>query len=97
MSAAVEPVPSGTRCYQRRRPEHTLWYRTVQAHLRLRYFLPDDAVLQGVLVRILLRAVERCLREHSPGSSAAARLGAVVFIHRCGSALNAHLHFHSMT
>jgi hypothetical protein len=42
-------------------------------------------------VRILLRAVERCRREHSPGSSAAARLGAVVFIHRFGSSLNAHL------
>ena len=46
------------------------------------------------MVRILLRAIERCLREHSPGSSAAARLGAVVFIHRFGSSLNAHLHFH---
>jgi Pyruvate phosphate dikinase, AMP/ATP-binding domain len=44
---------------------------------RLRYFLHDDAVLQGVVVRILLRAIERCLREHSPGSSAAARLRAV--------------------
>ena len=32
MSAAVQPTLSGTRCYQRRRPEHTLWYRTVQAH-----------------------------------------------------------------
>src|SRR5450759_962097 len=61
---------------------------------RLRYFLHDDAVLQGVVVRILLRAVERCLREHSPRSSAAARLGAVVFIHRFGSALNAHRHLH---
>ena len=61
---------------------------------RLRYFLHDDALLQGVVVRILLRAIERCLREHSPGSSAAARLGAVVFIHRFGSSLNAHLHFH---
>jgi Putative transposase/Transposase zinc-binding domain len=188
MSAAVQPAPSGTRCYQRRRPEHTLWYRTVQAHFetwlavaaesdqtappayveqafrrylecgvlscgfarafcdecgrdflvafscqgravcpscnarrmvataahlsdhvlpplplrqwvlsvpkRLRYFLHDDAVLQGVVVRILLRAVERCLREHSPGCTSAARLGAVVFIHRFGSSLNAHLHFH---
>ena len=50
--------------------------------------------LQGVVVRILLRAIARCLREHSPGSSAAARLGAVVFIHHFGSALNTHLHFH---
>jgi hypothetical protein len=61
---------------------------------RLRYFLHDDAVLQGVVVRILLRAIERCLRAHSPGCSAAARLGAVVFIHRFGSSLNAHRHFH---
>jgi Putative transposase len=51
--------------------------------------------VQGVVLRILLRVVERCLREHSPGCSAAARLGAVVFIHRFGSALNAHQHFHS--
>jgi hypothetical protein len=51
-------------------------------------------VLQGVVVRILLRAVERCLRAHSPGRSAAARLGAVVFIHHFGSLLNAHLCFH---
>ena len=32
MSAAVQPAPAGTRCYQRHRPQHTLWYRTVQAH-----------------------------------------------------------------
>ena len=35
-----------------------------------------------------------CLRAHSPGSGPAARLGAVAFIHRFGSSLNAHLHFH---
>ena len=60
---------------------------------RLRYFLHDDTVLQGVVVRILLRAIEHCLRARSPGCTGAARLGAVVFIHRFGSALNAHLHF----
>ena len=60
---------------------------------QLRYFLHDDAALQGVVVRILLRAVERCLRAHIPACSAAARLGAVVFSHRFGSELNAHLHF----
>jgi hypothetical protein len=43
---------------------------------------------------LFLRAVESCLRAHSPGASAAARLGAVAFIHRFGSNLNAHLHFH---
>ena len=32
MSAAVQAAPAGTRCYQRRRPQHSLWYRTVQAY-----------------------------------------------------------------
>jgi Putative transposase len=64
---------------------------------RLRYFLQRDAAVQGAVLRIFLRAVEHCLREHSPGCSAAARLGAVAFIHRFGSALNEHLHFHSTT
>jgi hypothetical protein len=61
---------------------------------RLRYFLHRDADLQGAALRLFLRAVEQCLRAHSPGSSPAARLGAVAFIHRFGSSLNAHLHFH---
>lgn len=38
--------------------------------------------------------VEQYLQAHSPGSGPAARLGAVAFIHRFGSSLNAHLHFH---
>jgi len=45
-------------------------------------------------LRLFLRVVEQCLRAHSPGSDPAARLGAVAFIHRFGSSLNAHLHFH---
>jgi hypothetical protein len=61
---------------------------------RLRYFLQRDAVLQGAALRLFLRAVESCLRAHSPGSGPAARLGAVAFIHRFGASLNAHLHFH---
>ncbi len=32
MAAAVNRAPPSTRCYQRRRPEQTLWHRTVQAH-----------------------------------------------------------------
>jgi hypothetical protein len=61
---------------------------------RLRYFLERDAALQGAALRLFLRAVESCLRAHSPGSGSVARLGAVAFIHRFGSTLNAHLHFH---
>jgi DNA-directed RNA polymerase subunit RPC12/RpoP len=61
---------------------------------RLRYFLHRDADLQDAALRLFLRVVEQCLRAHSPGSGPATRLGAVAFIHRFGSTLNAHLHFH---
>ena len=58
---------------------------------RLRYFLQTDAALQGAVLRIFLRMVERCLRERSPGCSTSARIGAVAFIHRFGSSLNEHV------
>ena len=61
---------------------------------RLRYFLQEDADLQGAVLRIFLDVVERCLCEHSPGGGAAAHSGAVAFIHRLGSSLNEHVHFH---
>ena len=61
---------------------------------RLRCFLQRDAALQGTVLRIFLSVVERCLREHSPACPAAARIGAVAFIHRFGSSLNEHVHFH---
>jgi hypothetical protein len=61
---------------------------------RLRYFLERDAELQGAALHLFLREVEQCLRAHSPGAGPAARLGAVAFIHRFGSTLNPHLHFH---
>jgi hypothetical protein len=61
---------------------------------RLRYYLQRDTALQGAVLRIFLRGVERCLREHSPGCDAKARIGAIAFIHRFGSSLNAHTHFH---
>ena len=32
MDAAVKRAVPSPRCYQRRRPERTLWYRTVQTH-----------------------------------------------------------------
>lgn len=61
---------------------------------RLRYFLQTDIALQGAVLRIFLRGVEHCLRERSLGCCASARIGAVAFIHRFGSSLNEHVHFH---
>jgi hypothetical protein len=59
---------------------------------RLRYFLQRDVGLQGAVLRIFLKEVERCLREHSPGCDAQARIGAVAF-HRFGSSLNGQTRF----
>ena len=61
---------------------------------RLRPFLPSDAALAGAVLRILLRAIRTLLLKRSPTAPAAARLGAVSFLHRFGSALNPHFHFH---
>jgi hypothetical protein len=61
---------------------------------RLRYHLERDPAVVNAALHIFLTAIERVLRQHSPGASAASRLGAVIFIHRFGALLNTHLHFH---
>jgi len=60
---------------------------------RLRYHLQHDREALNSVLRILLDAIEQHLRG-SLGASAPARTGAVAFIHRFGSALNEHTHFH---
>jgi hypothetical protein len=46
------------------------------------------------VLRIFLAEVEAALRLCSPDAPSGARFGAVTFVHRFGSALNANLHFH---
>jgi hypothetical protein len=46
------------------------------------------------VLRIFLAAVEDRLKARSPGAPAEARFGALTFVHRFGSTLNANLHFH---
>jgi hypothetical protein len=59
---------------------------------RLRHFLQRDPEALGAVLHILLRVIEARLRERS--GCARGRLGAVRFVQRFGSALNAHVHFH---
>lgn len=61
---------------------------------RLRYHLQHDPAVLNTALHIFISAVERQLRLTSPGASAKSRLGSVVFIHRFGTLLNAHLHFY---
>jgi hypothetical protein len=65
---------------------------------RLRYFLQRDGVALNTALRIFLRVIQSSLHQHCPGAAqvdnAALRIGAVAFIHRFGSSLNTHVHFH---
>jgi hypothetical protein len=61
---------------------------------RLRPFLPRDPALAGAVLRVLLRAIRTRLGRTTPDSAPEAHLGAVSFLHRFGSALNPHPHFH---
>ncbi len=61
---------------------------------RIRPFFHYDPALAGAVLRVLLRAVRTRLRHGSPGAGPDARIGAVSFLHRFGSSLNPHFHFH---
>ncbi len=61
---------------------------------RLRHFLRHDRRTVTAVLTIFLRVVEQVLGERAAGAAPKARLGAVSFVHRFGSALNEHLHFH---
>ncbi len=61
---------------------------------RLRYFLLRDSQLTGRVLQISLRVIERTLRAHCPDAPHTAKYGGITYIHRLGSMLNAHLHYH---
>jgi hypothetical protein len=61
---------------------------------RLRFFLHRDPVLLGRVRRSVLRTIESGLRRRCPDAPRMARFGAVSFVQRFGSALNAHTHLH---
>ena len=65
---------------------------------RLRYYMQRDGAVLNMVLRIFLRVIGQSLQSHSPGAAqvdkAALHIGAVAFIHRFGSSLNEHVHFH---
>ena len=60
---------------------------------RVRWHMKKPEVVSGLL-GIFLRAVETTIRQSSPDAPAGSRFGAVVFVHRFGSYLNSHIHYH---
>jgi hypothetical protein len=61
---------------------------------RVRWHMQRNPEVTSALLRIFLRAVEARLRQRSPDAPRDARFGAVAFVHRFGSFLNPHIHFH---
>jgi len=61
---------------------------------RLRWHLHHQPGALDTALRILLDPIERHLGTDCEAAATNARGGAVAFIHRFGSALNAHTHFH---
>ena len=65
---------------------------------RLRYFMQRDGATLNMVLRIFLRVIAQSLQDHSPGAANVDRadlhIGAIAFIHRFGSSLNGHVHFH---
>ena len=65
---------------------------------RLRYYMQRDGPVLNMVLRIFLRVIEQTLQAHCPGADhsdkANLHIGAVAFIHRFGSRLNEHVHFH---
>ena len=63
---------------------------------RLRPFLEGSPDIAGAVLRIFIRAVRTTLCRTSPDAPRDAQLGALSFLHRFGSSLNAHFHFHAV-
>lgn len=65
---------------------------------RLCYFMQRDGPVLNMVLRIFLRVIVQSLQSSSPGAAqvdnAALHVGAIAFIHRFGSSLNQHVHFH---
>jgi hypothetical protein len=61
---------------------------------RPHYFLQREPAAVNAVLHLFLRIVEATLRAYSPDAGLRGRLGAVSFLHRFGSALNPHVHFH---
>jgi hypothetical protein len=74
------------------RVQHRQWVLSMPK--RVRWHLRHKPEVINGLLTIFLRAVETTIRRSSPGAPAGARFGAVAFVHRFGSYLNSHVHFH---
>ncbi len=78
------------------RPPMPQWVLLVPK--RLRYFMQTEGLSLSIALRIFLRVIAQSQQNHCASAAqvakAALHIGAVAFIHRLGSSLTGHLHFH---
>jgi len=74
------------------RGQHRQWVLSMPK--RVRWHLRHKPEVISGLLTVFLRTVETTIRQRSPGAPPGARFGAVAFVHRFGSYLNSHVHFH---
>ena len=74
------------------RVQHRQWVLSMPK--RVRWHLRRKPEVISGLLTVFLRAVETTIRQRSPGAPPGARFGAIAFVHRFGSYLNSHVHFH---
>ncbi len=61
---------------------------------RVRWHMARKPEVVSGLLGVFLRAVETTVRQRSPDAPTGSRFGAVAFVHRFGSYLNSHIHYH---
>lgn len=61
---------------------------------KIRYVLSHNLKLTNELLKILIRAIESYQRKRIQNKNA--KIGAITFIQRFGSALNLNVHFHTL-
>jgi len=61
---------------------------------RVRWHMREKPEVVSGLLQVFLRAVETTVRRRSPDAPNGARFGAVAYVHRFGSFLNSHVHYH---
>ena len=86
-------------CNTRRMVEHVFPAVAVRQWVvvllkRLRYFLNVDAGCLNRVAGIAMSEVQRATAGASTSTAQAARSGGVLFVHRFGATLNAHVHLH---
>lgn len=65
---------------------------------RFRYFMQREGATLNMVLHIFMRVIAQSLKDHNPAAAdegrGALHIGAIAFIHRFGSSLNEHVHFH---